>query len=261
MIFKSLFLSALIVAPAAVFAASLSPADAARVGRQVWQNECAGTVEGLVSWNKGEAFPSLGIGHFIWYPAHRRGPFEESFPELVALLSKRGMKLPAWLRGPAPWESSTAMAKDAARVRELRSILARPEVIAIQTEFLIRRLEAALPKMLEAAPAKERNRIRQRFENLSATPSGSFALIDYVNFKGEGVLETERYKGQGWGLLQVLEEMEGTGGEGDEGGNSVREFSAAAKRVLARRVRNAPPERHEERWLPGWKNRVERYAK
>ena len=32
-------------------------------------------------------------------------------------------------------------------------------------------------------------------------------LIDYVNFKGEGVLETERYRGRGWGLLQVLEGM------------------------------------------------------
>ena len=24
------------------------------------------------------------------------------------------------------------------------------------------------------------------------------ALVDYVNFKGEGVLSTERYRGQGW---------------------------------------------------------------
>jgi len=82
---------------------------------------------------------------------------------------------------------------------------------------------------------------------------GTFALIDYVNFKGEGTLETERYKGQGWGLLQVLETM-------PEGGDPVREFSQAAKATLARRVRNAPPERHEERWLPGWDARVERYA-
>ena len=39
------------------------------IGQRVWQNECAGSVQGLVSWNAGEGFPSLGIGHFIWYPA------------------------------------------------------------------------------------------------------------------------------------------------------------------------------------------------
>ncbi len=29
--------------------------------------------KGLVSWNRGEAFPSLGIGHFIWFPAVSHG--------------------------------------------------------------------------------------------------------------------------------------------------------------------------------------------
>jgi hypothetical protein len=42
------------------------------VGKKVWINECDGTVAGLTSWNGDEAFPSLGIGHFIWYPADNR---------------------------------------------------------------------------------------------------------------------------------------------------------------------------------------------
>jgi hypothetical protein len=54
-------------------------------------------------------------------------------------------------------------------------------------------------------------------------------------------------------LLQVLEAM-------PETGDAVRQFSVAAKQVLARRVRNAPPARHEERWLPGWDARVDRYV-
>ena len=33
--------------------------------------------------------------------------------------------------------------------------------------------------------------------------------MDYVNFKGEGVSSSERYRGQGWGLLQVLESNAG----------------------------------------------------
>ena len=37
-------------------------------GMKIWQNESGATVSGLTHWNEGEEFPSLGIGHFIWYP-------------------------------------------------------------------------------------------------------------------------------------------------------------------------------------------------
>src|SRR5690349_20237862 len=76
----ALFVSPCVPVSAAV---SLSHEDAMRIGRKVWQNECGGTVAGLTSWNTGENFASLGIGHFIWYPAGARGPFEESFPPFV----------------------------------------------------------------------------------------------------------------------------------------------------------------------------------
>jgi len=234
-------------------AVHLSSGERVRVGRMIWKNECAGTVEGLVSWNRGEGFPSLGIGHFIWYPAGKQGPFDESFPRLAALLSERGIAVPGWARGPAPWKDRAAMEADPRRVRELRTLLSSPRALEVQTEFLIARLEAALPKLLKAVPeANRRAAVRERFRRLSATAAGSFALIDYVNFKGEGVLASERYRGEGWGLLQVLENMR-------EGGDPVRAFARSAAEVLTRRVRNAPPERKEGRWLPGWINRVERY--
>lgn len=38
-------------------------------------------------------------------------------------------------------------------------------------------------------------------------PCGLYALMDYVHFKGEGVLSTETINGAGWGLRQVLEQM------------------------------------------------------
>jgi len=60
----------------------LSDEQAARIGAKIWQNESGHTIGGLTAWNFGEEFASLGIGHFIWYPAGRRGPFEESFPPL-----------------------------------------------------------------------------------------------------------------------------------------------------------------------------------
>jgi hypothetical protein len=81
------------------------------VGNKVWVNECDGTVAGLTSWNGGEAFPSLGIGHFIWYPAGWHGPYVESFPLLIAYLKERGIELPRWLSplGPCPWPSREAL--------------------------------------------------------------------------------------------------------------------------------------------------------
>ena len=109
--------------------------------------------------------------------------------------------------------------------------------------------------MLDEAAPVDRANVQQQFEHLARTPQGCYALIDYVNFKGEGVLHTERYQGQGWGLLQVLEAMHGTSGTG-----AVDEFSRAAKEMLIRRVHNAPAERHESRWLVGWIRRVNSYS-
>jgi hypothetical protein len=237
----------------------LSHADAQRIGKKIWQNECNGTISGLTAWNQGEDFASLGIGHFIWYPKGRRGPFEESFPKVVSFISKRGAKLPTLLlRGgeqPCPWNSRAefSRAQHTVEMNQLRQFLV--DTIDLQAEFLIARLEGALPKMLaEAAPADRAN-VQQQFERLARTPHGCYALVDYVNFKGEGVLHTERYQGQGWGLLQVLESMHGTSDPA-----AVDEFSSAAKAILTQRVHNAPAQRHESRWLTGWIRRVNSYS-
>src|SRR5437588_12141648 len=97
-------------------AINLSRAEAMRIGRKVWQNECGGTVAGLTSWNSGENFASLGIGHFIWYPRDQRGPFEESFPKLVEFVSARGAKLPEFLLSgndvACPWNSRAEFLRD-----------------------------------------------------------------------------------------------------------------------------------------------------
>src|SRR5688572_7441084 len=83
----------------------LSDSELDRIGRRVWQNECGGRRDGLTSWNVGEDFASLGIGHFIWYPKGMDGPFEESFPKLVRFYEQHGVKVPTWLRGDCPWTS------------------------------------------------------------------------------------------------------------------------------------------------------------
>jgi len=240
---------------------TLSHNEAIKIGKKIWQNECNGTVVGLTSWNEGENFASLGIGHFIWYPKDQRGPFEESFPKLVSFMSTRGAKLPKVVgedaQTPCPWNSRSEFlrAQQTTQMSQLRQFLA--DTVDLQTGFLIARLEGALPKMLAEGAPPERTNVRQQFERLAAMPQGCYALVDYVNFKGEGVLHTERYQGQGWGLLQVLEGMDGAAG----GGAAVNEFARSAKAVLIRRVQNAPAGRHESRWLPGWIRRINSYTR
>ena len=104
------------------------------------------------------------------------------------------------------------------------------------------------------AQASDRENVQRQFDRVASSAQGCYALVDYVNFKGEGTLPTERYHGEGWGLLQVLENMHGAQ-------SALDEFAASAKTVLRRRVANSPPERGEARWLSGWLARVDGYAK
>src|SRR5215470_15304734 len=139
-------------------AITLSRSDTLKIGKRIWQNECNGTITGLTAWNEGENFPSLGIGHFIWYPKGQRGPFEESFPKLVGFMKTRGVKLPALVANadeqPCPWNSREEFrrAQHSEEMKQLRQFLA--DTVDIQAEFLIARLQNSLPKMLaETAPA------------------------------------------------------------------------------------------------------------
>ena len=232
--------------------AALSDSQALEIGRRIWKNECAGTVSGLTSWNKGEEFPSLGIAHFIWYPAGRTGPFEESWPGLARFMKTQGVPVDDWMLGACPWKNRDAFMADldGPRLTALRALLSK--TVAAQARYAAMRMEAALPKMLAATTPAQRAKIETNFRRVAAEPLGFYALMDYVNFKGEGVNPAERYNGQGWGLLQVLETMPATG-------KALPEFARAADAVLTRRVQNAPPARNEAKWLPGWRNRLQTY--
>jgi hypothetical protein len=238
----------------------LTDAEIEILGAKIFQNECGGKAEYLAWWNEGEEFASLGIGHFLWYPKDFDGPFEESFPKLLIFLKEKGVALPAWLQdSPAPdspWDSRTAFFSDSLsqKMRDLKALLLATK--PLQALFIAQRLEQALPKMLAAAAIEKRAHIRKQFYRMANSPNGMYPLIDYVNFKGEGVLETERYHGEGWGLLQVLGEMQSN----ETGKAALQEFADAAKFVLERRVKNSPPERNEQRWIPGWFKRIETYV-
>lgn len=238
--------------PARRPAAVQSQIDLAGLGKRIWQNECAGSVTGLVSWNAGEAFPSLGIGHFIWYPSGVTGPFDESFPKFVAFARARGVAVPAFFNGAAPWPNKAAFAADrSGKADAMRRWLASH--VAVQTDFIIARSRAALPTLLQHSSNPQA--VLARYKALAATTQGMYCLVDYVNFKGEGTKPPERYQGQGWGLLQVLEEMRGI----PQGRAATAEFARAAEAVMRRRVANAPASRGEQRWLAGWVNRCRTY--
>ncbi|MDE2291141.1 MAG: hypothetical protein KGL53_03570 [Elusimicrobia bacterium] len=238
---------------------TLSPEEAQRIGRLIWRNESAGSVDGLTHWNEGEDFASLGIAHFIWYPSGKSGPFTESFPMLLAFMLAQGAGMPQWLQDArgCPWPDRAAFDADfrSDRMQELRGYLAA--TVDLQARFAAHRLEGALPRILAAASPAERPALRARFYAVAGSPTGVYALVDYVNFKGEGVNPTERYAGQGWGLLQVLE----LSADAAPGQPSVEAFEKGADAALTRRVANAPAGRREleQGWLPGWRARLKTY--
>ncbi|TFH73662.1 hypothetical protein E3V39_10760 [Gammaproteobacteria bacterium LSUCC0112] len=237
----------------------LNDEQAAWVADKIFANECNRQTRCLTSWNVGEDFPSLGIGHFIWYREGQQERFVESFPDLLGYYVARGVDLPAWLSGTdgwnSPWETREAFLAEleGPRLSELRQFLL--DTRGIQAAFIIRRLQQSLPliRSASASPAE----VSQLFYAVANAdvPKGMYALIDYVNFKGEGVAASERYQGEGWGLLQVLEAMLILQSDAP----LLDQFASAARDVLARRIANAPPERGEERWRQGWNNRTLTY--
>ena len=227
------------------------------VADKIFKNEAGGKKEDIVYWNTGEDFPSLGIGHFIWYRAGQRGKFAESFPQLVAYYRAHDIKLPKIIEENeySPWANSDElfrlkriMDND---ITELTNFLYNTK--DIQVAFIFERLENSLEKMMAISDNPEN--VKKQFYRVAQSPNGLYPLIDYVNFKGEGTTRTETYNGEGWGLLQVLENMKGTG----SGKVALEEFSNSAKAVLERRVKNAGPDSNEKKWLQGWLNRCNTY--
>lgn len=228
------------------------------LGDRVFANECNRNFSCLTSWNEGEDFPSLGIGHFIWYKSLQNERFEETFPDLLAFYKKHGYELPSWLEAlqspDSPWQNREQFLADldSQRMRQLRDFLG--STTELQVQFIVERLHDSTADLFRGLEPSQQSSIETSFYEVanSQTPYGMYALIDYVHFKGTGIAISERYQGEGWGLLQVLLELQGSPAHLDS-------FVAAATRVLERRVANAPAQRAEQRWIAGWTNRLQTY--
>lgn len=243
-----------------VLGLSISLQEAKIIGQKIWKNECGGKKEGLTSWNEGEDFASLGIGHFIWYSHGKKGVFKETFPALLVFLERHGKKIPAGIltKGSTacPWSSREDFFKSFSMksMNDLRDFLA--DTVDLQTSFIVQRLNKALPTMLKTLPLAKHEQVKNQFYRVARSSGGFYALIDYINFKGEGIVAHEQYKGCRWGLLQVLEKMQGT----PHGPVALEEFSHCARQVLEKRIAHAPNGSNEMKWLPGWFNRLKTYV-
>ena len=262
---KAIFLSLLTVGVLFGAELKLSNTQANYIAQKVWQNEGAGLDKYLVWWNKGEDFASLGIGHAIWFPKGHTERFREVFPMMLEYMQKRGVSMPAWLdtQTDFPWQTKALFfaAKKAKTAQYMELFDFLKSTMTYQAGFMAERLNSALPQILSTiAESKKAIRIKRRFNHMlyrdgKIDERGLYILLDYTNFKGEGTLKSERYHNQGWGLLQVLEHLDETTP------NKYKAFSDAARAMLSRRIKNAPPTRGEERWRKGWNVRLDTYWK
>jgi len=265
-ILKALILSIFICSPLMLKASEivLTPSQAEYIAQKVWQNEGAGLDKYLIWWNQGEDYASLGIGHAIWFPKGHTERFREVFPMMLAYMQKQGVKMPSWLtpQSDFPWQTKEAFfkAKKAKTPQYFELFQFLKATFASQASFMVTRLNHALPTMLKSVKnLKQKARIEKNFYKViyhkdgKLNQQGVYVLLDYTNFKGEGTLQSERYNHQGWGLLQVLLNMN------PNEQNSLKAFAQSAKRMLDRRIRNSPPSRGEERWRKGWNIRLNTY--
>jgi hypothetical protein len=230
------------------------------ISEKIYQNETSGKPKNLMFWSTNESFASLGIGHFIWYPAGQPKRFDETFPAMIDYYVANKVEVPQWLHSArktgAPWRDRATFenARGDREFQQLKTLLMNTK--ALQTQFFFDRLHASIPEIVKHVAPQYRKHIVSNYNALAATKGGWYPLIDYINFKGKGIKSTERYNNQGWGLLQVLQNMRPV----KAGPFALMEFSRSAKAILERRVRNSPPANNESKWLKGWAKRTNGYA-
>jgi hypothetical protein len=229
--------------------------EISNIGYKIYKNECGLKAENLTHWNKGEKFASMGIGHFLWFPAGSRQVYTSSFPKLLTFFKQNRIKLPDWLENnyqACPWSNIYSFNRDnnSYKMRSLRKLL--QSTMYQQTMFIIYQFNSSIPRIIQAAKANgTEEHVKTQLYRVARSYMGMYVLIDYTNFKGTG---TNRAGGQ-WGLLQVLENMNGT----QTGRIACYDFAKSAAYVLRRRVNNSTNKAQEEKWYPGWMKRLETY--
>ena len=156
----------------------ISAQDLNWIADKVFKNETSGDPAKLVVWNAQEEFASLGIGHFIWYPEGRTGPYTETFPGLIEYTKSQKVALPAWLQNRqvrgAPWPNKVAFerAQNDREVTELRNFLR--QTMNLQANYMAARLTRALPDLLNNVAPQDRDRVLKNYQAVEKSPKGLY---------------------------------------------------------------------------------------
>jgi len=236
---------------------ALSADEIDQIGKKIWQNEASGREDLLVFWNPNEPFPSLGIGHNIWSPVGHNSVYTQDFTHLCNYFKKHGVTLPNWLEVAketgAPWQSREDFYKDTIRLEQLKKLLV--DTIPLQAEFMIDRMIRKMPEIVEAAPIRHRKKVIKNIELLRASSLGNYVLVDYLNFKGDGLNSKEVAGGQPWGLLAVLLDMPNN----LNAKNVTKAFAVSAAKKLLNRIEKSPDYK-DITFMHGWMKRISTYT-
>lgn len=275
----------------------LTAHDYTKIAAYVSGQEFGQNPEGILDWNEGEAFPSLGIGHFIWFPQGVNPPYTESFPKMAKFIFKSWPQdsqlrvqdrlsfayvynqiYDSWGNiKKAPWGNrSDFLLWKKNRPEEFQHyvlVLNHSLMKALQASYLDYDFRRALVRIVEGVDDPEdlvsmeatsewtlvraRQHIQRNILLLLKKKQGVVALMDYVNFKGDGLNEGSRYQRIGWGLQQVLFKMRPASGNAFK---NYKLFSNAATAIMIRRAQLSGREIEQKRWIHGWVNRTLSYG-
>lgn len=155
----------------------------------------------------------LGIAQNLWLPEGSNSIFQTEWPTVAQRLQELGCKIKPWMLEGCPWSSQEAFDTDfnSKKMVWLRTHLSKKKLVLAQAFCIAERLQRAMdpssPDSLLTGLTEEQSTLVQKNFDLVVhcfNPSGIYALIDYVNFKGEGRLDgSEKFVGVSCGLLQV----------------------------------------------------------
>ena len=222
----------------------------------IYVNETGGKPDALIIKNDKEDVCSLGIGHFIWYPAGVKHQYKETFPKLLKELQKTDgvfkgavdVEIPP----TCPWKSTSELnaAKSTDVYKRLVTGLTSPAGKRVQVNYMIERAREAIIETAKEDPGSVKKML-----DLLETEQGTYAVIDYVNFKGNSA-ETEAYGDFHWGFKTAIYVM-----SEDEILTPEERFQIAVETLLEMRVEEAKKlGKDESSFLAGWLKRVNTYS-
>lgn len=164
-------------------------------------------------------------------------------------------------------KNQAALYKDAYTLFEIRHFLSNPKILQLQAQFVIEKTFLSLHRILAASHREsppEAQLLYRKIQVLLNSPEGVLAIVDYLNFKGEGLKPSERTPlgKYPWGLKTVLEIMPAMDPASADQQTNVQ-FTQAALCSLQRMAYHSGSADSKDQlqryaWLNGgWKTRIE----